>query len=156
VTNAQSGLGSRIETGLMAILLLGIVVVSAAQIVLRNFFSYSLFWADDLVRIAVLWLAVIGAVAASREGRHIAIGIVPRYFPVPWHRPARIVSMAFATLVCVLLAWHMGRFVHDSYVYADRVLGNWPAWPFQIVMPIGFALMSYRFALRTIASVGKG
>lgn len=156
VPRAPVTLAGRVETFLMAMLLLGIVGLAALQIVLRNLFSYSLFWADDVIRIAVLWLAVVGAVAASRDGRHIAIAIVPRYCPESWQRPARIAAMAFATLVSAVLAWHMLRFVLDTRAFGDTVLNGLPAWPFQAVMPVGFALMSYRFLLSTIDALGFG
>jgi TRAP-type C4-dicarboxylate transport system permease small subunit len=135
----------RIETALMSVLLLGVILLEALQIVLRNFFSYSIYWADGFIRLCVLWLAVIGAVAASREGRHLAIGIVSRYFPKAWHRPSAILSNAFACLVSAILAWHATRFVIDTWRFGDAVLGGLPAWPFQAVMPVGFALISWRF-----------
>jgi TRAP-type C4-dicarboxylate transport system permease small subunit len=147
----SEGFSRRAETILLTVILLGIVVLSALQIVLRNVFSYALFWADDLVRMAVLWLAMIGGMAASREGRHIAMGIVPRYCPKTWHKPAAILSMSFAAVVTAGLAWHSYRFVADSYRFGDTVLDDWPAWAFQAVMPVGFAVMSIRFALQTVA-----
>jgi TRAP-type C4-dicarboxylate transport system permease small subunit len=143
-------MGRRIETALMSVLLLGIVVLAALQIVLRNIFSYSIFWADDLIRLAVLWLAVIGALAASRENRHLAIGIVPRYFPTAWHKPAACIASTFAAVITAVLAWHAFRFVADSYRFGDTLLGDLPAWLFQIVMPVGFGLISFRFLVNTI------
>ena len=141
----RGNLLSRIETALMSVLLLGSIGLAAAQIVLRNLFSTSLFWADGLIRIAVLWLAMIGAMVASSAGRHIAIGIVPRYFPEVWHRPARVVSMCFGALVAGILAWQTTRFVLDSARFSDTVLGGLPAWPFQVIMPLGFAVICARF-----------
>jgi TRAP-type C4-dicarboxylate transport system permease small subunit len=106
---------------------------------------------------AVLWLAMIGGMAASREGRHIAIGIVPRYFPAVWHTPAAALAMTFASLVTAALAWHSLRFVLDSYRFGDTALGDLPAWMFQVVMPVGFAVMSFRFAASAVAVVrGRG
>jgi len=143
-------MGRRIETVLISFLLLGIIALEALQIILRNVFSYAIFWADDLIRLGVLWLAVIGSVAASRESRHIAIGIVPRYFPVSWHKPAAVMATAFASVVSAVLAWHALRFVADSYRYGDTLLGDLPAWMFQVVMPVGFALISYQFLVSTV------
>lgn len=146
-------MGRRIETALMSVLLLGIVGLAGLQIVLRNIFSYAIFWADDLIRLGVLWLAVLGALAASREGRHLAIGIVQRYFPDSWHRPAAILASAFAFFVTAFLGWHAWRFVYDSYDYGDRVLGDLPAWAFQIIMPVGFTLMCWQFLVRIVRTV---
>ncbi len=59
----------------------GLVVFASAQIVLRNVFSIGLTWSDGLIRLVVLWLALLGALAASREGRHITMGAVTRWLP---------------------------------------------------------------------------
>lgn len=144
---------ARFETSLLCVLLLGSIGLAAAQIVLRNFFSYSLFWADGLIRLAVLWLAMIGAIVASSEGRHLAIGIVPRYFPEVWHRPARAISMSFAALVSAVLAWQTARFVMDSLRFGDTVLGALPAWAFQVIMPFGFIVIGYRFGKHALAEL---
>jgi TRAP-type C4-dicarboxylate transport system permease small subunit len=149
-------MGRRIETALMSGLLLSIIMLAALQIVLRNVFSYSLFWVDDVVRIGVLWLAVVGAVAASRDGRHLAIGLVARYFPAIWHKPAEVIAGMFACAVSGALAWHAGRFVYDSYRFEDTLLGDFPAWPFQIVMPAGFAIICAQFCVRTLQRLRQG
>ena len=149
----ESGPGRKLETWLLCALLLGIVVLAGIQIVLRNVFSYSIFWADDLIRIAVLWIAMVGGMAASRDSRHIAIGIVPRYFPPSWHRPAAVTALGFAAVVTAVLAWHSSRFVIDAYRYGDTLLIGWPSWPVQIVMPAGFAVISWRFAGEAFAAL---
>jgi TRAP-type C4-dicarboxylate transport system permease small subunit len=143
-----AAIGRGIETAVLSILLLGMIALASLQIVLRNWFSTGLPWADDLVRLSVLWLAVVGAVAASRDDRHIAINIVARYGPASWQRPAALIASLFAAVVTGLISWHATRFVIDSYRFEDTVLGNQPAWLYQLVLPIGFALMCYRFVLR--------
>ena len=77
----------------------------AAQIVLRNVFSVGLVWADGFVRLLVLWIAVVGAIAASRDHKHIAIDALARVAP-PWMRRAGGVSSLFTSGVAGLLAYH--------------------------------------------------
>ena len=144
--------GRGFETWILCVLLLGIVFLSGLQIVLRNVFSVSIFWADDLIRIAVLWIAMVGGMAASRDSRHIAIGIVARYCPTSWHRPAAVTALGFAAVVTAVLAWQSGRFVIDAYRYGDTLLIGWPSWTVQIVMPVGFAIISWRFAGDAVAA----
>ena len=148
-------MGRRIETLLLTLLLLAIIVLAALQIVLRNVFSTSLFFADEIIRIAVLWIAMVGGVAAAREGRHIAITIVPRYFPEAWHKPAGLIATGFAAAVTAMLSWQSFRFVADSMRFGDVVLGDLPAWLFQSVMPVGFALMCLHF-LSEIVRILRG
>src|SRR5690606_33547420 len=62
-------LGRLLEDALIVLLLGALVVLASAQILLRNVFSMGLAWSDGLVRMLVLWLALLGALAASRDGR---------------------------------------------------------------------------------------
>ena len=70
-----------VETWLIVVILGGLIVVGGAQIVLRNFFSIGFAWSDGLTRLAVLWLGLLGALAATRDGRHITMGAVTRWLP---------------------------------------------------------------------------
>jgi TRAP-type C4-dicarboxylate transport system permease small subunit len=144
-----------LEDGLLLVLLAGLVVLASAQIVLRNVFSIGLAWADGSVRLAVLWIAVLGAVAAAREGRHIAIDVLARTLPQTARKVAAVATALFTASVCALLAWHSWRFVEESREFGDVLLDHWPAWPFQLVMPVGFALIGLRYLLRALEP-GRG
>src|SRR5690606_15442865 len=119
----------------------------------RNVFSIGLVWADGLLRLIVLWVALIGAVAASRDHKHIAIDVADRVLPGRLRRAAACVRDLFTAAVCAALAWYSWRFVRESREFGDVLLGSWPAWWFQIVLPVGFALIAYRYALRAALAV---
>ena len=56
-----------LENALLVFVLAAMVLLAAAQILLRNFMGVSLEWTDQALRLLVLWVAFLGAVAASRE-----------------------------------------------------------------------------------------
>ncbi len=148
-------LGLLLENALICLLLSALILLAGAQIVLRNFFSMGFTWADGLVRLMVLWLAMLGAVAASREGRHIAIDLAGRFLPRGLARIIACATCTFAALVSGALAWYSWSFVEDSREFGDRLLNDLPAWPFQAILPIGFALIAYRYALRAVARLAR-
>ena len=43
----------------------------------------------------------------------------------------------------------------DEREFATIIFNNIPAWPFQIIIPIGFALMSFRFIISGINTLAK-
>lgn len=142
-----------VENLLLVALLGGLVLLASAQIVLRNFFSTGLTWADGLVRLMVLWLALVGAVAAAREGRHITMAALTRWLPPRWQRAARATAEVFALAVSGLLAWYSFAFVRDSYRYEDVLLDGLPAWAAQLPIPIAFGVIALCYAaglLRTL------
>ena len=146
-------LGRALENAFLIALLGGLSLLAFAQIVLRNVFSIGLPWADGVIRLSVLWLAVIAAVAASRDGKHIAINLAERLLPHRARRPVGAVMDLFTAIVAASLAWYSWSFVRDSRAFEDVLLGTWPAWVFQSILPIGFALVCYRYALRFVSRV---
>jgi TRAP-type C4-dicarboxylate transport system permease small subunit len=143
-----------VEDGLLVVLLSGLILFSSAQIVLRNFFSVGITWGDGLTRLAVLWLALLGALAASREGRHITMGAVVRWLPKRWQLGAAVTADAFAVAVSGLLAWSSFEFVRDSRAYGDVLLDGVPAWWLQSIMPVAFALIAVRYLIRGLRRLG--
>lgn len=139
-----------IETWLIVAILGGLVVLGAAQIVLRNFFSIGFAWGDGLTRLAVLWLGLLGALAASRDGRHITMGAVTRFLPPRLQLIAGVGADWFAAVITAALARVSWAFVSDSREFGDTLLGDVPAWWLQSIMPVAFALMAVQFVARSI------
>lgn len=134
----------------MTLLLSGLILLASTQIVLRNVFSTGLGWGDGVVRLMVLWLALLGAIAASRENKQIRIDLLTRSLSGVPQKTARFVTDVFTVAITSLVAWHSWRFVRDSWLYGDVLVADWPAWIFQLILPIGFALIAYRSVLQTI------
>jgi TRAP-type C4-dicarboxylate transport system permease small subunit len=139
-----------VETWLIVVILGGLILLGAAQIVLRNFFSFGFAWTDGLTRLAVLWLGLLGALAASRDGRHITIGAVTRFLPQRLQTVAGVGADWFGAVVSAALSWHAWQFVNDSREFGDTLLGDVPAWWLQVVMPVAFALIALQFFLQSI------
>jgi len=145
-------LGRAVETFLLTLVLGAMILVAAAQIALRNIWGTGLDWADEALRIMVMWVTMLGAVAASRERRHVSIDALSRYLPPQITRWTGTLINACTALVCAALTWYSYGFVADSVLAGDRVLGgNVPAWAVQLILPVGFALISYRYAVICLA-----
>ncbi len=142
--------GRWLENAVLFFLLGGLILLSASQIALRNIFSTGLPWADPAVRMMVLWLALAGGIAAGRDRKQIAIDVVTRLLPGRARRIADTVACLFTSAIATAVAWHSLRFVRDSHAFGDTVFGAWPAWIFQIILPIGFAAIAYRYFLRAL------
>jgi TRAP-type C4-dicarboxylate transport system permease small subunit len=134
-----------VETWLIVAILGGLVLFGAAQILLRNVFSVGFAWGDGLTRLAVLWLALLGALAASRDGRHITLGAATRWLPQRLQRIAGVCADLFAAVVSGVLAFYAAVFVRDSREFGDLLLTDIPAWWLQAIMPVAFGLMACQF-----------
>ena len=139
--------GRGIENLLLCALLLTMVALAVWQIIARNLLGGGLLWADEFLKILLLWLGMAGAVAASREGKHIQIDVLSRLLPDRFQIAAQLVTGLFTAAVCSLCAWHAGRFVLMEREFGSTVLGNVPAWIFEAAIPVAFGLIGYRYTL---------
>lgn len=146
-------LGRLVENLLLVVLLFGLIGLATTQIVLRNAFSLGISWADGVVRLAVLWLALLGAVAASRDGRNISINLAGRWMPERLKRPVNALVDLFTAGTAGVFAWYAWAFVADSREFGDLLLDGAPAWIFQTILPAAFALIAYRYVLRFVNQV---
>lgn len=145
--NAMQRTGKWLEDAVLVLLLVALILLAATQIFLRNFFDTGFSWSDELLRLLVLWLALAGAVAASRQDRHISIAVLDRWVPAGLKRFTRFVLDVFTASVSALIAWHSTAFVRTTHQYGDTMLGDFPAWILQMVLPVGFALIAWRYAV---------
>jgi TRAP-type C4-dicarboxylate transport system permease small subunit len=139
--------GRLAEDALLVVILTGMILLAAGQIVLRNLFEIGFIWGDEALRLMVLWLAVAGGVAASRSDRHINIDVLDRFLPDRVKGFKNILIHGFTAAVCATVAWHSFLFVRTSHEFGDLLLGGIPAWLLQAILPVGFGLIAYRYAL---------
>ncbi len=139
--------GQFLESAALVSVLAAMVLLATTQIVLRNFMDSGFAWGDEALRLMVLWVAMLGAVAASRENRHIAIDALSRILPQTPKAWAAVVVHAFTSAIAFTLAWYAWEFVAESREYEDLLLGDLPAWWFQSIIPVGFLLIGYRYAI---------
>lgn len=138
-------LGRWIENTLLAIVLFLMIGLAASQVLMRSVFGSGLSWADEALRLLVLWSAMLGAIAASRDNVHLRIDLLSRFLPAAWRRLAATLVDVFAAVVSAVLAWQSWRFVAESREFGDQVLGTLPAWAFQLILPTAFVLITYRY-----------
>jgi TRAP-type C4-dicarboxylate transport system permease small subunit len=139
-----------IETVLLVIIVMFMVLLSFLQVVLRNVFAEGLLWGDIMLRNLVLWVGFLGASLATRQEKHISIDLFNRFLSQRAGHIVRIVTNLFAMSVCYLLTRASITFVSDEMLYGTTLFGDVPAWYFQLIIPIGFALIAFRFLVHSI------
>lgn len=152
---AAGRFGHAVETGLLVLILGSMILLAFGQIVMRNFFDLGLQWGDELLRMLVLWVAVAGAVAASRNDKHINIAVLDRFLPDPVQRVVKVLVYGVTAAICAIVAWYSLQFVLTSREFDDRILGDVPAWWLQMVLPVGFGLITWRYGLFFLRDVAK-
>jgi len=141
----------KLESGLLALILFLLILLAAYQVIARNFFDTGLLWGDGFVRVAVLWVTLIGAMVASRTDDHIRMDVVSRYLPEGLRHFSQRLTALFTAIVCGLFAWHSLIFIQYEYEDGTLAFGAIPAFVCELIMPVGFTIMALRYLLHTIS-----
>ena len=134
-----------LEQYFCAFLMVLMVSCLGAQVFFRFVLDASLTWSEELSRFAFIWLVYMGAVLGAKERIHIRVTAFQRLLPAPvrgWTTPLADVLWVSINLV---FAWQgalqVGHLLRFSYISPAL---QWNMAVIYSVVPIGFALMSFR------------
>ena len=151
----------RFEGWLIVLFLWVMVLISFLQIILRTLYTHAQIqwanyilgqvdWAEPCARLLVLWLTFLGASLVTGENKHIKIDLFSTLLPTKW-LPVREFILS---IVCVIISATM-LFVCAGYVKIEMQFGgtlflSLPSWIGELILPVGFALILFRFFVRAI------
>ncbi|MDD2738133.1 MAG: TRAP transporter small permease [Methylomonas lenta] len=138
------------ENLLLVTIVLSLIMIAVAQILMRNVMGGGLLWADAYTRISVLWIAMLGAMLASRQRNHIAIDIVVQRLPTRWRGLAQRISNGLTGLVCFVAAWFSSDFLLQEFAYADKAFADVPNWLCEAIIPFAFIVIALRYSIAAL------
>lgn len=141
-----------LESGVLVVMLSTMIVLAVGQVLMRNLFGLGFSWGDPMTKLLVLWVGLIGAMAASRNNKHINMDIIARWLPDSMRRITHVVVGLFTSTVCAVVAYNAGRFVHLDYTDGLLAFGLLPAWLAELIVPFGFGIISLRYFLSCFTS----
>ncbi|MBN1676398.1 MAG: TRAP transporter small permease [Kiritimatiellae bacterium] len=141
------------EQVLLGCLVVGMVALSATQIVLRNVFKSGITWAEPVLGASLLWITMLGALAATGARKHINIDIASRIFRGRMRALVVTVTNLFAAAVSGLLAWAALHYVLAQKEAAGVLFLGVPAWSAYTIMPLCFGVMAIRFLIQTAVAL---
>ncbi len=140
----------RVEDALIVLLLGAMILLAGAGIVLRDLFNTGISWSDPALRIMVLWIGLLGAMAAARDGSHIKIDILSHYLPQWALAVSRLLTDLFTAAVCATLSYYSASFVMEDKAAGASAVAGLPAWIFELILPIGFGVIALRYFLDSL------
>lgn len=134
------------EDGLAVASLGAMATLPVLEAVLRSTLGLGLPGSSGYVERLTLWVAYLGAMLASREGKHLAID-AHRLLPSTLRAPAAAMARFMTAAVAIGLAWASFEFVR-SEMDVPILIGGWlPEAASEIILPIAFGVV----ALRTVS-----
>jgi len=136
-----------LEDGLLIFTLTAMILLALSQIVLRNLFDSGIEWSEPLLRVMVMWLGLLGAIAATKQNSHISIDVVSRLLPNKGKVISAVIANLFSAVICAVVSYYAFKFVLMEYEDGMMAFSNIPAWLCESIIPIGFGLMALRFLI---------
>ncbi|MFH2203178.1 MAG: TRAP transporter small permease subunit [Elusimicrobiota bacterium] len=148
------------EKYILIAFLLVMVSLSFVQVVLRGLFSGGFLWADTFLRHLVLWVGFFGAAVAAGENKQFAMDAAARALQGRMKAACEIVAYLFTTIVCGFLTRASWAFLIEERATGGVLFSigaslQVPSWYFEIILPVGFALLLVHYALKIIIAIPR-
>ena len=135
------------EDFVAAAALAAMVLLLVVEIAVRPWFGYAIPGSQVFVRQLTMWVALLGAALAARDGRLLGLATgsllherAQRFCDIT----SATVSAAVAAVLCVGAV----TLVFDERIMGTRLAAGVQAWMSQVVLPAGFALIALRLVRR--------
>jgi C4-dicarboxylate transporter DctM subunit len=143
------------ENLLLAAALAAMMALPLLEILLRKLLHTGISAQTALVQHLTLVVGMVGGAIAARDGRLLALGTVDLLARGRLKAPSRILAGAVAAAVTVLLGAASVQFVASERIGGRALAYGVPLWIIQVVIPVGFALITWRLVRRS-ADAWKG
>jgi C4-dicarboxylate transporter, DctM subunit len=148
-TKPEGGIVRTTEELVAAAALAAIVGLLAVEIVFRPWFGYVIPASQVFVRQLTMWLALLGAALAARDGRLLALA-TGTFLPAGRARQtAALAASTVAAAVSIILCLGAATLVWEEREFGTRLATGLNAWVSQLVLPIGFGLIAFRLVLHS-------
>lgn len=158
---------ARVEKGLLLSMLLLIVGINLLQIgirVLQSAFRVvgsetvlnAPSWPADANRILVLWIAMVGGSLATLANEHIRVDFLSRLIRGALRNVVNGAICLVGVVVCGLLVYFSYQFLAMEFELKETlVAAPIPLWIIQMVIPVEFAVIGFRFMIHLLAGPGE-
>ena len=152
---------ARIEGWLIIMFLWLMVIFTFVQVCLRALYTHGhvqwanclmghLDWSEPFVRLLFLWLTFLGASLVTRDKKHIKIDLFGSLLPQKWLPVREFILSTVCVLISVILLKVCVGYVRMEMDFGQTLFSNFPAWIGELIIPVGFTLILFRFILRSI------
>ncbi|MGG4603403.1 TRAP transporter small permease [Paenalcaligenes sp. Me131] len=134
-----------VEEYICALLLSTFVVLLFVQIILRQFFAYSIPWGEEVATYMFVWFAYLGAVVAAKMSAHNRVTFQFKFFPPIVKKVTESIADLLWVAFNLYFTWLSYDFVFNrmNLFWKSQTTGI-PMKYFFMVLPAAFLLMSIR------------
>ena len=157
VCHRLSAVLERVETSILAGILLFSALLLFANVLLRYLFLHPIFWAEELARYLMVWMIFLGAGKVAGGEGHISVPVLTDRLPPGLRRVWDWVVTFLCLAFCATLTWYSLK--HTLRVQSARQATaalELPMWMAYLSLAVGGASMTLRYAIRLASGVIGG
>jgi TRAP-type transport system small permease protein len=139
---------ARLETVAVILLVALLTAVTFAQVVTRYLLGDPLIWSEEAARYLFVWVSMIGAALALREGGHFGLDLLIR--PMPQLRP--VLSPLVILVMVMFLVILLKTGIDETRLASMQFAMTFPMrmqWAY-LALPVGAGLMLFHIAVHVI------
>ena len=140
------------EAGVIVILVIALTAITFAQVATRYVLGDPLIWSEEAARYLFVWVAMIGAALAIREGGHFGLDLLIRRLPAAKPVVGPVVTVVVSVFLIILLKTG----IDETNLAARQLAMTFPMrmhWAY-LALPVGAGLMLFHLAVHVIRSPG--
>jgi C4-dicarboxylate transporter DctQ subunit len=146
----------RLEEILIAVLLVGMVLMTFSQVITRYGFNAGWVWSLEATTYMFGGLLMVGISFAMRQHAHMNVDVLVQALPRRWKRAATLLAIALCFTYVALMLWGAFELVarlHDLGSNARDLPAK--RWVLMCMLPAGFSLLGLRL-VQVTAEVLRG
>lgn len=127
------------------------------QVFSRYVLNHSLFWAEEVGRMCLVWITFLGATAAYRRHHHVGIDVLVRRLPERFQIAAGLMAWWASMLLFSVMVVYGARFVGFVANQKSAALGLPMALPYSVIPLSGavFVLHGIRHLMEQLHGMGR-
>ncbi len=139
---------AHIEAAAIIVLVTLLTAVTFAQVVTRYLLNDPLVWSEEAARYLFVWVSMIGAALAIREGGHFGLDLLLRPMPRLKAFVAPLVTLVMVAFLVILLKTGIDetRLAAMQYAMTFEMRMEWA----YLALPVGAGLMLFHLAVHLI------
>jgi TRAP-type transport system small permease protein len=131
-----------------------IMIVSAMQVFARYVLHSSLFWSEELMRYAMLWVVAAGAGISFSRGQFLGMRMLVDQLPPMWRRAADIISAVLMLIFLGFVLWFGFKLSWGTRLQTAVALNISMFW-IHVSVVAGAALLALHVAMNELLGLGR-
>lgn len=144
--SASDKIFSSVERGFLGGVMIFTSLFLFVNVIMRYFFLFPIFWAEELVRYLMVWMIFVGASQVTKFGGHVAVDIVPRLLSRRVNTLLAFVVNLVCIFFCLVLAYYsLKQMLRVRAAHQISPAMEIPMWIAYLSIPLGTVLMLVRY-----------